>query len=61
MMEFFWDWMWRMLLLGAFGIALLFGLDALGVMETIGEVGSGLLGVVLGVAALFGGYFWADA
>jgi hypothetical protein len=61
MMEFFWDWMWRMLLLGALGVVLLFGLDALGVMETIGEVGSGLLGVVLGGAALFGGYFWADA
>jgi hypothetical protein len=60
-MSDFWPWTWRVLVLGAVGIVLLVLLSRFGVLTAIGDDASGLLGMLLGAAALFGALVWLEA
>lgn len=51
-MDEFWSWTIWVLVFGALGIGVIFGLHFLGVLAVIGPNFSGLLGIVLGCAAL---------
>lgn len=46
------------LLLGAVCVGALFGLDALGVLDAIGQTASGVLGMALGAVCVFLPFTW---
>ncbi len=48
----------RVLLLGAVGVVLIVGLGQFGVIEAMGQVAAGFLGIGLGVFALLVAFVW---